>query len=207
MNSLRLAIIGAGSVRCTPAVLASLATYFGERPLEVRMFDADVERLDLFDRLARVMFIMTHTTHSLLSTTDATEALVDAERIVLQVGENCARKYLKERHRMGIANLEASAMIEQAVEEILGTAPAEAEILSLQRADILIPRDHFYRVDWLEEPTARERQALPHQALRWIRGEDYTHEILRDFERSPLKAWLDDVNSAERVSTAGLVGE
>ena len=196
---MRVAILGAGSVRCTPAVIASLATYFGERPLEVRMFDADMERLDLFDRLARLCFIMTKSTHSLISTTDAAEASENAERVVLQVGENCARKYLKERHRMGIADLAAEAMIEQAVEEMLGGVPGNAEILSLQRPGIAIPRAHYYRVDWTEEPTLGERFAFPHQALRWIRGEEYTHQFLRDHERFPLKAWLDDVHSLDRV--------
>jgi hypothetical protein len=163
------------------------------------MYDADVERLDLFDRLARLCFIMTKNTHSLISTTDAGEASEEAERVILQVGENCARKYLKERHRMGIADLGAEAMIEQAVDEMLGTVPTEAAVLSLQRPGITIGRSNFYRTDWLEEPTPADRQALPHQALRWVRGEEYTHEFLTQYERSPIKNWLDDVDSLERV--------
>jgi hypothetical protein len=196
---MRLAILGAGSVRCSPAVLASLATYFGERPLEIRMYDSDLERLDLFDRLARLCFIMTKNDHSLMSTTDPVECTEGAERVILQVGENCARKYLKESHRMGIANLGAEAMIEQAVEELFGTVPFEAEVLSLERPEIAVPRDHYYRLDWITEPSRGQRQAFPHQALRWIRGEEYTHDFLREHERSPLKSWLDDVNAAELV--------
>ena len=199
MSPIRMAILGAGSVRCSPAVIASLATYFGERPLEIRMYDADVERLDLFDRLARLCFIMTKNDHGLISTTDAAEASAGADRVILQVGENCARKYLKERHRMGIADLQAAAMVEQAVEEMMGCVPGEAEILNLQRDDIEIPREHYFQTDWPLEPTRSERFAFPHQALRWIRGEEYTYEFLRDQERSPLKSWLDDVNSLERV--------
>lgn len=196
---MRLTILGAGAVRCTPAVIASLATYFGERPLEVRMFDADLERLDLFDRLARLCFMMTRATHSLISTTDAVEATDGADRVILQVGENCARKYLKQRHRMGIADLQAESMIEQAVEEMLGTVPAEAEILSLQRPGIVIPRTRYYTADWPAEPTSAERFSFPHQALRWIKGEEYTHEFLREHERSPLKRWLDDTKSLQLV--------
>jgi hypothetical protein len=191
--------LGAGSVRCSPAVIASLATYFGERPLEIRMYDADLERLDLFDRLARLCFIMTKNGHNLVSTTDSAEAIEGANRVVLQVGDNCARKYLKERHRMGIADLAPSAMIEQAVEEMLGEVPVDADILSLQRPDIAIPRLRYYRLDWLGEPTPAERFSFPHQALRWIRGEEYTHEFLREHERSPFKRWLDDVESAVLV--------
>jgi hypothetical protein len=158
-----------------------------------------LERLDLFDRLARICFIMTKTTHNLISTTDAGEATEGADRIVLQVGENCARKYLKERHRMGIADLDAAAMIEQAVEEMMGTAPADAYVLSLQRKEIAIPRRQYYTVDWPPEPSSGERFSFPHQALRWIRGEEYTHAFLREHERSPLKAWLDDVHALQVV--------
>jgi hypothetical protein len=106
---------------------------------------------------------------------------------------------LRERHRMGIADLDPSAMIEQAVEEMLGSISPEAEVLSLQRADIAIPRPRFYRLDWPAEPTRAERFSFPHQALRWIRGEEYTHEFLRDQERSPFKMWLDNVHSATAV--------
>jgi hypothetical protein len=200
VTDIRLAIIGAGSVRCTPAVIGALATYFGERPLHIRMFDADVERLDLFDRLARLCFVTTHSTHTLLSSTDLADTIHDADRVVLQVGENCARKYLRESHRMGIANLSAAAMIEQAVEEISGLIPAEADVLSLQFEDIEIPRERHFRVDWeLPEPSEAQRLAVPFQALRWIHEEEYVHEFLREHERSPLKAWLDDVTSAQEI--------
>ncbi|HTQ09749.1 MAG TPA: hypothetical protein VMI31_06730 [Fimbriimonadaceae bacterium] len=202
MDVTRLAILGAGSVRCSPAVIASLATYFGERPLEIRMFDSDMERLDLFDRFARLCFAMSRNGHGLSSTTDADEALLDADRVILQIGENCARKYLKERHRMGIASLGAEAMIEQAVEELLGSVPQEAEVLSLVDSGIAIPLDHYYRVDWLPEPTVAERISLPHQVLRWIRGEDYTHALFIEHERSPVKRWLDDVEALERVGNS-----
>lgn len=165
------------------------------------MYDADLERLDLFDRLARLCFMMTKATHSLMSTTLLPEALEDADRIILQVGENCARKYLKEQHRSGIADLPAPSMIELALEEMLAPVSSDTEILSLQRPEIVIPCRHYYRVsDWPKEPTYAERFSIPHQALRWIRGEEYTHEFLNEQERSPLKAWLDNASSLELVS-------
>lgn len=167
------------------------------------MYDSDAERLDLFDRFARLCFAMTHNGHGLISTTDAEEAVEDADRIVLQIGANCARIYLKLRHRTGIASLQDDAMIELAVEEMLGSAPVDAEVLSLELGDVAVPRGHFYRVDWLRtQPTASDRRSLPHQVLRWIRGEEYAHELLRLHERSPLKRWLDDVSTAERVERA-----
>lgn len=190
MESKRLVILGAGSVRCSVPVIASLSTYFGERPLEVRMYDADLERLDLFDRFARVMFLVTKATHTLISTTDFHEAIEDADAAVLQVGENCARKFLKEAHRQGIASLNREAMIEQAVEEMVEALPTEAKLLSLERPDIQIPRAHS-GLSWELSIADEDRPSVPHQVLRWIRGEDYLHELLAKYEKSPLKEWLD----------------
>ena len=53
-------------------MIASLANYFGERPLDIVMFDADSERLDLFDRFARLTFSAMNSTHHLRSTDDLT---------------------------------------------------------------------------------------------------------------------------------------
>jgi hypothetical protein len=78
-------------------VIASLANYFGERPLDVHLWDSDPERLDLFDRFARLCFRMNKSKHSLMASEETQETLVDASAIVLMVGENCASKYLKAR--------------------------------------------------------------------------------------------------------------
>lgn len=199
MDFTRVAILGGGSVRCAVPVLASLATYFGERPLEIRMYDADLERLDLFDRFARVCFLMTKSTHKLVSTTIFAEAVEDVDKVILEVGGNCAHKFLRETRRMGIATLERTAMVEQATEEMLGFIPPEAQILSLQGPEVDIPRDH-YRLDWPPPVAVESRPGVPHQVLRWVRGEEYLHELLAEHERSPLKAWLDDPESATSVT-------
>ncbi|HVL40312.1 MAG TPA: hypothetical protein VM328_13060 [Fimbriimonadaceae bacterium] len=182
----KLAIIGAGSLRCSPAVLASLATYFGERPLEIRLYDADEERLDLFDRFARLLFQMTKATHRLLYRTDYGEALDHADQVVLQVDDNCARKLLKAE---GVAA--AGCPVDTALERIRPFLEEGAEVLSLQ-----LPGEHpdwpgATRLDWLPEIEHASRVALPHQILRWIKGEEYPHSLLREHERSPLRDWLD----------------
>jgi hypothetical protein len=43
------------------------------------------------------------------------------------------------------------------------------------------------------------RAALPHQILRYINGEEYLHEFLRQWDHAPLRAWLDDPSTAELV--------
>jgi hypothetical protein len=212
--------MGAGSVRCSPPVLATLANYFGERPLEVRLYDADVERLDLFDQLARVLFRITESTHQLRFRIDPVEALEDVDRVVMQVGTNCARKYLrqvgdlsgiedvlpeepvgsvqKDGFRMQAAD---DSLVQRAIDRMLIALPPEAEVLSLQREEVTLPDERRYRkLKWPEEPTLAERVALPHQVLRWIKGEEMPHVLLKDADRTPLKAWLDDVTSAAPAS-------
>ena len=41
-----------------------------------------------------------------------------------------------------------------------------------------------------------ELRALPHQLLRWIRGEEYLHEFLAEHEKSPIRDWLERPESA-----------
>jgi len=131
MSAIHLAILGAGSIRCTVPVLAALATYFGERPMEITLYDADEERLDLFDRLGRVCFFSAKSTHLLKSTTDYKEALEGVDLVVVQIGENCARKYLKENRRQGFAELGRASLIEQAVDDLLRDINPTIPVMSL----------------------------------------------------------------------------
>src|SRR4051812_22492709 len=124
MSSVVLAVMGAGSVRCTPPVLLSLATYFGERHIEIRLWDADDERLDLFDRFARLCFMANKTHHTLISTDSESDALKDADLVLFQVGVNCAMKFLRRERKQGVATLGSSAMVEQTVEMLAGKMPS-----------------------------------------------------------------------------------
>jgi hypothetical protein len=82
MRPLVVAFLGVGSLRCGPPVLASFANYFGERDVELRLFDPDPEMLDLFDRLARSMFVVEQSKHHLLACADLSEALDGAAAVV-----------------------------------------------------------------------------------------------------------------------------
>ena len=184
MGSVRLAILGAGSVRCSVPVIASLATFFGERPLEVALYDADEERLDLFDRFARLCFMATRAEHSVFSTTDPTEALDGVNKVIVQVGENCARKLLG-------SPKSAPDPTDAALDRLMLLVPDDAEVACLLFGRIL-PHIHDYiEIDWPPEPTPEERQSLPHQVLRYLNGEEYLHEVLTANSGSPLRPWLD----------------
>ncbi len=182
----KLCILGAGSVRCSPAVIGSLATYFGERPLEVRFWDADAERLDLFDRFARLCFTFNKCDHRLLSTDDPGEALSEAGRVLVTVGANCARKLLK------VDGMDANELLSSAVKELAQDIEPDAEVLSLIEVGAVLGWPYL---DWPPAPSESERRALPHSLLRFLHGDEYLHEFLRTYAASPLKDWLNDEQS------------
>jgi len=174
----KLCVLGAGSVRCMPAVIGSLATYFGERPLEVRFWDADAERLDLFDRFARFLFAFNKCDHRLLSTDDAAEALDGAGRLLLTVGKNCARKALG-----------SDGTVCKAVNDLVADIGGEVAVLSLIEVEL---RPDWQYLEWPAPPTEAERRALPHRLLRYLHEDEYPHEFLKGFAESPLKRWMND---------------
>ncbi len=180
---LKLAVIGAGSIRCSPAVIASLANYYGERLLEVRLYDADEERLDLFDRFARVCFASGQAPHVVFSTPDIEEALECVDAALVQVGTNCARKFLEAKE---------GDPVPAAIASLLQPLPPSARVLSLFGERLVLPIENYDSIDWPAEPDEEVRRATPHQILRWIRQEEYMHEYLREFEHSPVKEWLDE---------------
>lgn len=199
MAAERLTILGAGSVEVTPAVLGSLAGYFGERPLQIWMYDADAERLDAFERLANLCFMSTYAPHKVIATTDPREALAETDAIVLSVDGNCARRYLRTHRSKGIADIDDLSMIEQAVNDLLGGVPGSVPVLSLLSPEIAVPRGSYHRADWparMDEATLR---GMPMQLLRWLNREDMLYDLLAGNDESPLKAWLNDPCSAELV--------
>ncbi len=198
MSAMGVCVLGAGSLRCAPPIVASLASYFGERPLAVAFYDADPERLELFERLAGVCFALTKATHSLETFESPEDALAHADRVILALDEHCACRFLGRNAEQ--ANARPDGIVSEALTRILAFAPQSAAVLSLLGADVPVPLANYHRLDWPEEPSDEERSSLPHQVLRWIKADDYMHDFVARFERSPLKAWLDDVRAAESVS-------
>src|ERR1700722_6728373 len=199
MEPERIAVLGAGSLRCMPGIAGSFAAFFGERPLEVRLFDADVERLDLFERFFRLLFRFNQAGHELSATPDPLEALDSAERVIFCVGENCAQKYFRAVRRSGSATGSQFGLVEQVVEALTPSIPDNVELLSLLGADVPVPFPHYRRSPWPPAPTAVERAAIPHQILRFLNGEDYPHALLKEASTSPLKGWLEDVETIPSI--------
>jgi hypothetical protein len=192
-DRITLAIIGAGNVRCIGPVLATLASYFGERPLDVVLYDPDEERLDLFDRLARTFFAFTKSGNTLVSTPDADEALADAQLVIVQLDLHGASKALGRRRS------ESRSVISQALDRLLSNASPSAEVLSLMDESVSLPLPAFRRLGWPKPLREAEEVGVPHQALRWIHGEEYPFDFFAEHEDSPLKLWLDDPKTATLV--------
>ena len=134
-----------------PALIGSFATYFGERPLEIRFWDADAERLDLFDRFARLCFTVNKCSHRLVSTDDPKEALDSAGRVVIAVGGNCARKLI------GPVDDQGEGLIPAAVATLSCNMSPEAEVLSL----VADGADAWPHLDWPAPPSEAERPRPP----------------------------------------------
>lgn len=199
MGVVKLTVLGAGSVQKAPAIVGSLANYFGERPLRITFYDADEERVDLFDRLARLCFVSTYSSHELSTTTDPREALEEADLIVLALDANCARRYLKSERPSGFAALDDLSLIEQAVTDLLGGVPASIPVLSLLNAEINVPRGTYHRLAWPPPMDEATERATPMQIIRWLRKEDMLYDLLSSNDHTPLQAWLNDPMSAELV--------
>lgn len=166
MEPERLAVLGAASLRYGPTVCGGLACYFGERPLEIRFWDPDPERLDLFDLFARYLFKLNKTPHLLISTENVEESLADVDRVVVALDE-----YGASRYRPG-------ADVSEAVEALREEFPARAQVLDLRFDPTILA------------PTEEEVRALPHDIMRYLRGDDWAYEFLREQEGSPVKVWL-----------------
>lgn len=197
MGSTPLTILGAGSVQYGPAVIGSLASYYGERPLDVRLFDADSERLDLFDRLARLVFGDTSVDHGVKAFEDPTEALEDAQFVVLSVDENCARKFLRQV-KAEIPESDGE-LVQTAVDRLVRLVPNEALILSLMPGTVSVARETYYRIGWPPSVDEKDHRVVPFQILRWLNKEEAFYSLIDAHDKSPLKRWLDDPSTAEPV--------
>lgn len=201
MSSIKLSVIGIGSLRCGPSVVASLATFFGERPLEIAFYDPDEERQELMCRFAAVTFAMARATHFAYPCSEPAEALEGAARAVLCADENGFRRILR-RHTDGADDrfAETEDWVRPALSALLDGIQPETALLSLLPIEAPVPAVQYFHASWPPEPSEAECKELPHQLLRWIKGEEYAHQFLKENERSPLKAWLDDVDSVRLIT-------
>jgi hypothetical protein len=192
--------LGIGNLRCGPTVVGGLASFFGERPIDVSLYDAEIDRLALFERFARVTFGANRTPHEIYATTDPAEALFEPDQVILCLDRNCAFRILREHDLASDLLPSHTCALSQALERLLFERVGAATVLSMLPPEVRVPLDSYFRIAAPPEPTFEQRQALPHQILRWIKEDDMLYEFLAQAELSPVKVWLEDPSSAELVS-------
>lgn len=191
MTPLVLTYVGVGNMAVAPAVVAALGTYFGERPLEVRLFDPDEERADLIHRFADMVFRVEKTGHRLVLCDHLGDALAGSDRVVLSPEANFARI---------LARLsDPEQAWEVAIASVARAIPPGGSCLSLLGEGVRVPLRDYYRLEWPPDPGPARLRAMPHQILRWLRTDEYVQPYLREHTGSPLKRWIDDPSSAELV--------
>lgn len=87
-------VLGAGNVRCAPPVFATLCNWYPDVPLAIRLWDANEERLDLMDRLARCLMDDWNSEATVSSTTSLEEAAPGTTDAILCLHEDCARRLI-----------------------------------------------------------------------------------------------------------------
>lgn len=162
----RLTVIGAASVRYGPTICGGLACFFGERPLEIRFWDPDTERLDLFDRFARYLFKLNKTPHLLISTDDPAEAIFGTDLIVMGLDEHGAELF------------QPGASPDDVLATLAPSFPDGVEVLDLRQDPSIA------------EPDEDALRALPHTIIRYLHGDEYAYEFLQEQQESPVRQWL-----------------
>jgi hypothetical protein len=166
--------------------------------MEIALYDADEERLELFDMFARLAFSQNKTPHEVSASVDYSQVLDGASRVILQLDSNCAQKEARAgKHRV---SADPAKRVSATLERLKPLIANDAVVVSLLPPEVAISLGYYYRLDWPCQLDEDETRSLPHQVLRWIRGEEYLFDIFKKHDRSPLKAWLDDPITATIVS-------
>jgi len=187
MQRRSILVAGSGSLRCAPPILAGLAAYAPDHELEVRLWDADQEMLDLFQRFFAQCLDCTRLGHKMVWGTEPVEAFDGADAVILCVGTRCARRFLAPPVEHGFEEVEAP---EQESEEPDLEADADTAVrfgygdrnrptprrrLSPQLRHILYhPADDLPRGEAMERAVKRLKLLVPDNAalLSLIRDSD-----------------------------------
>lgn len=86
------AVVGIGNLRCGPPILATLARFYPDYPLGVRLYDANEERLDLMDQLGRILLDQWNSEVHVRTSSDLAETLNGITDLIICLSEDCARR-------------------------------------------------------------------------------------------------------------------
>lgn len=185
-----IAVLGAGSLRAGAPVLATLIALPLNPGSRLYLQDRDPEMLDLFDRLARALAAHCDFAFSILATTDAEEALSDAQAVVL-----CSDRHTRGLNRRKEAEVVAKEMA------LVAQAARDRELLiynlvaPVDASSMLLDAVAFH-LDWPPPLEPGREFAAAHQALRWVRADEPAFEPLTRYHPSPLTEAILDARPA-----------
>lgn len=159
-------------------VLGGLATYFGERPLDIRLFDPDPDFLNLSLRIGQSLLLIAQSTNRMAAYPELEIAMEATQRVIfMQKDAGSADRELPCKDQGRDLN------------EILGDIPVlclvQPPVDSLTHIEILL--------DWPKPIDDHSRIQFAFQILRWANGEEYPLEFLKGEDARPLHQWLDAV--------------
>lgn len=106
-------MVGAGNMRCAPAIAAGLAVWCPDEFADIRLFDTNEERLDLVDRLVRECLDREDAELSVKSGSDLEEALDGVTDVIFTVHEDCARRFFGQREVVLFEPLDPASVPDQ----------------------------------------------------------------------------------------------
>lgn len=204
----RIAVAGAGNLEVVPAILATAAQMFGERPFELWLFDADPERLELADRLARRLFEATENDSRVLATGVLPEAIRGADAVIVCCDDNCVRRFAApEEDKPTHAARPTDWAYEEwptAQSRPWETVDPHAAALAFWEAVEANVKDGSCiavigaceslpnTLHWEVQAVSEEASHVPHQVLRWAKSEDPVDALLAQGRENPLRDWLSE---------------
>ena len=190
----KIAVIGAGNIRCGAAILAGIFNTSWEPEATLHLVDVHDEALDLFDRLARTFAEESETEFRILADSELEVALKDATHVFVAIGLGNRREDFQ-----ALSFRDADDIDMARVEWLTPSLVSIAKALSLSKEDVRVfnlVRPTFLtspllglpviNLDWPEPLEEQERYRNLYQALRWVNGDDYASQELFRTKESPI---------------------
>jgi hypothetical protein len=147
----RLAILGFGNMELGGAICASLANFYGERPLEIRVWDPIKERADIMARVLRYFFKSVGLEHQVYSMASMSDVMFEPNAVIICLGResvdprnlNLTEPFVMKRKNPYLTHTEPIKFLsgnnEQIVTNTVLLSPLEAEHIE-QDHTVLVER-------------------------------------------------------------------
>ncbi|MBS1719603.1 MAG: hypothetical protein JST35_04055 [Armatimonadetes bacterium] len=165
MSGLNVGVIGIGNPHYALTVIGSLACFYPERPWRLRLWDDDAELAELYYQVSERVWGAGRTGAIVEVVGTIAETVRDAQRVIMMVDHPASPAYTW-------------------TEDALQTQ--ESRVLSL-----IHPRKGWESLAPALPREEGERVSLLHKANRLASGDEDPAPWLWNFERSPIRQWLE----------------